>query len=70
VVLARKACDLSEWKNPEYLDTLAASYARVGDFGNATTWQEKALQLFEKGKKAEAQERLNLYRKHRPWPSD
>jgi len=70
VVLALKACELSEWKNPGYLDTLAASYARVGDFGNATKWQEKALQIFEKGKKAEAQERLNLYRQHRPWPSD
>jgi hypothetical protein len=42
----------------------------VGDFGNATKWQEKALQLFEGGKKAEAQKRLNLYREHRPWPLD
>ena len=70
VVFAIKACELSEWKNPGYLDTLAASYARVGDFVNATKWQEKALQIFEEGKKAEAQKRLNLYREHRPWPSD
>jgi Flp pilus assembly protein TadD len=70
VGLAQKACELSEWKNPGYLDTLAASYARVRDFGNATKWQEKALQLFEEGKKAEAQKRLNLYREHRPWPPD
>jgi Flp pilus assembly protein TadD len=68
--LARKACDLSEWKNPEYLDTLAASYARAGDFGNATKWQEMALQLFEGSKKVEAQKRLDLYREHRPWPPD
>jgi len=70
VELALKACDLSEWKNPNYLDTLAAAYARLGDFGNATKWQEKALQLYEEGKEIEAQERLNLYREHRPWPSD
>jgi Flp pilus assembly protein TadD len=70
VGFAVKACQLSEWKNPEYLDTLAASYARVGDFGNATKWQEKALQLFEEGMKAEPQKRLNLYREHRPWPPD
>ena len=70
VVLALKACELSEWKNPGCLDTLAASYARVGDFGNATKWQEKALQLFEEGKKTEAQERLNLYRERKPWPLD
>jgi Tfp pilus assembly protein PilF len=70
VVLALKACELSEWKDPGYLDTLAASYARVGDFGNATKSQERALQIFEEGKKTEAQKRLNLYREHRPWPSD
>jgi len=70
VELALRACELSDWKNPDYLDTLAAAYARVDDFGNATKWQEKALQLFEKGEKAEAQERLNLYREHRPWPLD
>ncbi len=70
VVLALKACELSEWKNPEYLDTLAASYARVGDFGNATKWEEKALKIFEEGKKTETQKRLNLYREHRPWPPD
>ena len=70
LVLARKACELSEWKNPEYLDTLAASYARVGDFDNATKWQEKALQIFKEDKKTEAQKRLNLYLEHRPWPPD
>jgi serine/threonine-protein kinase len=70
VGFAVKACDLSEWKNPEYLDTLAASYARVGDFGNATKWQEMAWHLLEGGKKAEAQKRLYLYREHRPWPPD
>ena len=70
VTLARKACELSEWKNPEYLDTLAASYARVGDFSNATRWEEKALQILEEGKKTESQKRLNLYREHRPWPPD
>jgi Flp pilus assembly protein TadD len=70
VGFAVKACRLSEWKNPEYLDTLAASYARVGDFDNATKWQEKALQLFEEGRKGKAQKRLDLYRERRPWPPD
>ena len=70
VELALRACELSEWKNPGYLDTLAASYARVGNFVSATKWQEKALQIFEEGKKAEAQKRLNLYRERKPWPLD
>jgi tetratricopeptide (TPR) repeat protein len=70
VELALRACELSAWKNPVFLGTLAAAYAREDDFGNATKWQEKALQLSEKGEKAKAQERLNLYRQQRPWPSD
>jgi tetratricopeptide (TPR) repeat protein len=44
VRLALKACELSNWKNPGYFDTLAAAYARAGDFDKAVHWQERALQ--------------------------
>ena len=44
VRLALEACELSNWKNPGYFDTLAAAYARAGNFGKAVHWQEKALQ--------------------------
>jgi hypothetical protein len=44
VKLAREACELSNWKNPRYFDTLAAAYARAGNFGEAVYWQERALE--------------------------
>jgi tetratricopeptide (TPR) repeat protein len=70
VELGIKACELSVWRNAEYLDTLAAAYARTSDFDNAVKWQEKALQSIGESKKSEAQQRLNFYRSRKPWPED
>ena len=67
---ALKACELSDWKNPNYLDTLAAAYARIGDFDNAVKWQEKALESPDLARNKEAQQRLNLYRQRKAWPAD
>ena len=68
--LSLKACELSEWKTPNYLDTLAAAYARVGDFDNAVRWQKKVLESPEFSNDKAAQQRLNLYRSHKAWPPD
>lgn len=70
VELALKACELSDWRNAEYLDTLAAAYARVGDFDNAVKWQEKAWESSKLAGTSELQQRLNLYRERKPWPAD
>ena len=67
VELARMACELSEWKDPNYLDTLAAAYARVGDFENAVKWQEKALESSKSARKPGLRQRLDFYREHKPW---
>jgi tetratricopeptide (TPR) repeat protein len=75
VDLALKACELSDWKNAYCLGTLAATYARMGDFNNAVKWQKKALESYEEGLKdetkeklrTEGQQRLNFYLKHKPW---
>ena len=68
VELSLKACELSDWKNGEYLDTLAAAYARMGAFENAVEWQEKALGSVELDKAIEAQQRLRMYQDRKPWP--
>jgi membrane associated rhomboid family serine protease len=64
---ARKACELSQWKNAAAIDTLAAAYARSGDFAKAAEWQQKAAaQLGHEG----ARERLQLYRAGKAYPPD
>lgn len=68
VGLAREACELTEWKDANHIDTLAAAYARSGDFGSAVKWQTKALQDPAFRKATEAQERLVLYRAGKPYP--
>ena len=68
VELALKACELTGWREPGHIDTLAAAYARTGDFASAVKWQMKALEDREFAKDKDAQERLKLYRAGKPYP--
>jgi len=47
VTLAEKACNLTEYKEPVLVGTLAAAYAEVGRFAEAITAAEKARALAE-----------------------
>ncbi len=68
--MALTACELTSYKNMGYLDTLAAAYARAGDFENAVKWQEKPIVGIESSQMKEAQERLGSYKERKPWPAD
>lgn len=68
IELARKACELTQWNEPNHIDTLAAGYARTGDFASAVKWQKKALEDPDFRKVKEARERLALYRARKPYP--
>lgn len=42
---ATKACELTQWKNPEYIVALATAYAQAGDFDEAVKRTEEAIKL-------------------------
>jgi tetratricopeptide (TPR) repeat protein len=66
---ARKACELTGWKDANALDTLAAAYAEFGKFDGAVEWQMKSLELLGPAKKAalDYRQRLKLYQDRKPY---
>ncbi|MHC4543355.1 MAG: ankyrin repeat domain-containing protein [Planctomycetota bacterium] len=68
---ATKACELTSWKNANYLDTLAAAYAEAGDFDEAIKWQQKAIDLLGEGQSSRYQLRfkakMELYQTEQPY---
>jgi tetratricopeptide (TPR) repeat protein len=66
---SRRACELSRWQDADTVDTLAAAYAEIGDFAEAIKYQTQAINM--KGayatRRKEMQERLELYRQHKPY---
>jgi tetratricopeptide (TPR) repeat protein len=68
VAHATRACELSAWKNPYYMDTLAVAHAEAGDFDQSAVFQRKALTFpaYNKQFGAVAQERLESYARKKP----
>jgi WD40 repeat protein/tetratricopeptide (TPR) repeat protein/tRNA A-37 threonylcarbamoyl transferase component Bud32 len=68
---ATRACELTQWKEAQYVDTLAAAYSETGDFDSAVKWQKKAISLLTKEDPAEwpgeFDERLKLYESGKPY---
>jgi len=68
VKLATHACQLTDYRRPHILSTLAAAYAETGQFNRAIAWSQKAVELGKDGPQAQqlAQE-LASYRRATPW---
>ena len=66
VEIAKKACELSEWKNPSPINTLALACAEAADFENAAKWQSQYLESpnLTANDTASAKQRLKLYQAH------
>jgi tetratricopeptide (TPR) repeat protein len=67
VRLAEVACALTNQRNPNYLDTLAAAYAEVGRFDDAVRTLGRAIALADARQMAQFQERLALYEAGKPY---
>lgn len=67
VEAAKKACELAGWKNPDWLDSLAAAYAEAGEFDEAVKTQTLAIDQAPEAQKADMQARLELYREKKPF---
>jgi len=67
--LATRACELTSFKFQNLVDTLAASYAEVGDFDQAIKYEKQSFILVTSTNKnyAKMQERLALYEEHKPF---
>lgn len=73
VDLATKACELTDYKLPHILSTLAAAFAESGNFDTAVEWSQKAVDLNDPktDPKNEQEEQLAKelasYQKKEPW---
>jgi tetratricopeptide (TPR) repeat protein len=65
---ATRACELTDWKNPDLLDSLAASYAESGDFESAAKWEAKAIELLpDEASRTLFREHLKLFASGKPY---
>lgn len=67
VEYARRACELTQWQEPMYIDTLAAAYAETGNFKEAVKWESQVIQKMPAEHQEEAQTALRLYKKGLPY---
>lgn len=68
VEVATRANELTNWKDSENIDTLAAAYAEAGDWTKAVEMQTKAIQIASTpDAKADLGTRLELYKRQKPF---
>jgi tetratricopeptide (TPR) repeat protein len=67
--MATKACELTMYKNPSHLETLACAHAEKGNFDEAVKWLQKAINSSDFPRKdlEEAKKRLELFKDKKPY---
>jgi tetratricopeptide (TPR) repeat protein len=80
IELATQACEITDYKMPHIISTLASAYAEAGDFDKAIEWIEKGLEVNEKAReekdadieaiddqKKSLEDELKSYKSKKPW---
>jgi tetratricopeptide (TPR) repeat protein len=67
IIDANVACELSDWKIAEWIDTLAAAHAEVGNFDAAVIWQKQAMATAPDMRKRFFSQRIELYESGEPY---
>ena len=67
--IATKACETTEWQQPHIVSTLAAAYAETGDFDQARTFSQKAVEGSDEESEVRKQLEAELasYEAGKPW---
>ena len=65
---AKRACNLTVWKNAGLIDTLAVAYAATGDFDSSLRYEEQAIRVAGPSYQTlnELQQHGDLFKQHRP----
>ncbi len=68
---AAQACKITNWANPNFIDTLAVSTAETGDFDGAVRWELYAQSIPNQPADVaeEIKEDLALFQAHKPYPA-
>ena len=69
LTLAQRACEATSYKDPTYLDTLAAANAEAGHFSEAARWARAAVALSgsDPALQKDLAARLATYEQGKPW---
>jgi tetratricopeptide (TPR) repeat protein len=67
LTLATEASEVTEYKLPHILSTLAAACAETGDFPTAIKWSSKAVELGSDDQKENLKKELESYHAGKPW---
>ena len=65
--LAKRACEVTQYKEAHILSTLAAAFAEKGNFTEAVRWSEEAVKLGNPAVDDQLKAELKSYREGKPW---